>query len=58
MCTIGGGDFYEFTGNTSDVIPERLTSNQREQDISRVDHRKSPRLLELSMSKKDVEALR
>jgi len=56
--TIGGGDFYQFTGNTPDVIPERLKSNQREQDITRVDHRKSPRLLELSMSKQDEKSRR
>ena len=56
--TIGGGDFYEFTGNTTDVTHERLKSNQKEDDIMRVEHRKSPRLVEVSMSTKDVEALR
>ena len=56
--TIGGGEYYQFDGNESDVEAERLKSRASEAEFMRAEHRASPRLVEVAMSKGDTEALR
>ena len=58
MRTIGGGEYCQFDGNESDVTAERLKSRELEAEFMRVEHRASPRLVEVAMSKGDIEALR